>query len=576
MCRWIQRSISVFNKATNKSIPFARNEDFAYGDRGRLEWVVADPTHREFEIRFRTTPKRPTLQPRSYTPTVGVGDLLRFNSGKHRPVTVFYSAALADLTGDGRQDLIGCWNYSHRPGEPGSGVVCYPRLKGEGPPEFGDLVRARYAQTPASTSLTKFGGGPYVACALADLNKNEKVDLVYTTSGKATFYLNTGRRDYSGMPIFTPSGSVKVSKWNAIQVVDLNGDGAFDLVIDGQYLRNKNRDGWPFEPAEEVTLEAGVQPCFLDVNHDGCPDAMTLEESPGSGLSNYRVSWRRNLAESTPQFAQPETLTDIDAHIRRPRGLAAVTHGAQRGVLVQHDDFQAVSFYELVSKPDESPRFEHRYRAESRSAVMSLSDQAWPCICDWDADGDMDLLVGGGYGWPRIVINQGTASRPAFDEPKLILSEGKPIRLLRDEILGPPKNWHNMGYTYPVLVDWDGDELPDLVCPNETNRIFWYKNIGARKQPRFGKRRQIICDGYPDSPKLRKLSAERAADKKSSNGVYPYEKEQPFMWRTGAALADFNGDGLMDLDTHDGATRVATLFTQYRDENGKLRLRNDR
>ena len=41
--------------------------------------------------------------------------------------------------------------------------------------------------------------------------------------------------------------------------------------------------------------------------------------------------------------------------------------------------------------------------------VLGLGDQAYPCACDWDSDGDLDLLVGGGYGWPRIVINDGTA-----------------------------------------------------------------------------------------------------------------------------------------------------------------------
>jgi len=38
-------------------------------------------------------------------------------------------------------------------------------------------------------------------------------------------------------------------------------------------------------------------------------------------------------------------------------------------------------------------------------------------------------------------------------------------------------------------------------------------------------------------------------------------------------VADWNGDGLMDLATHDGATRKLTLFAQYRDERGVLRLK---
>jgi hypothetical protein len=32
-------SIEVINRTTDQRVPYARNEDFAYGDRGRLEWV---------------------------------------------------------------------------------------------------------------------------------------------------------------------------------------------------------------------------------------------------------------------------------------------------------------------------------------------------------------------------------------------------------------------------------------------------------------------------------------------------------------------------------------------------------
>ena len=61
-----------------------------------------------------------------------------------------------------------------------------------------------------------------------------------------------------------------------------------------------------------------------------------------------------------------------------------------------------------------------------------------------------------------MVINSGSNERPAWEEPELIYSEGQPIRVLRDEILRS-NHWHNMGYPYPVFVDWDGDGRPDLL-----------------------------------------------------------------------------------------------------------------
>ena len=36
-------SFEVVNVVTGKPVPFARSEDFVYGDRGRLEWVITDP-----------------------------------------------------------------------------------------------------------------------------------------------------------------------------------------------------------------------------------------------------------------------------------------------------------------------------------------------------------------------------------------------------------------------------------------------------------------------------------------------------------------------------------------------------
>lgn len=129
-----------------------------------------------------------------------------------------------------------------------------------------------------------------------------------------------------------------------------------------------------------------------------------------------------------------------------------------------------------------------------------------------------------------------------------------------------------------LVTAWRDKDQSGLVVQHNAFQELTFLVIAeepTRKQPKFGSRRQVLCDGYPDSSGLRSQSNRRANEVKSDNGVYPYEPERPFMWRTGAALADFNGDGLTDLVTHDGHTRVATLFAQYRAEDATLRLRKD-
>ena len=84
-------------------------------------------------------------------------------------------------------------------------------------------------------------------------------------------------------------------------------------------------------------------------------------------------------------------------------------------------------------------------------------------FADFDNDGDQDLLVGGGYGWPQIVINSGSDESPRYENARRITSVGTPLQLLRNPILGSPLSGHNMGYPYPVLVDWDADGRPDLL-----------------------------------------------------------------------------------------------------------------
>jgi len=567
-------SIVVISLATGDVVPHALSPDFGHGNRGRVQWVAQDPEHKAYEIRFSTADTRPALRPAAYTPPIGTGDLLRYNAGVPRPISLIYLSRLVDLTGDGKLDLVGCWNYAHEPGCPWDSIFCFPRVGDDDAFEFGDPVRLRYVEEAGSRDY-KTPSRIYMHADIVDLNGDGLPDIVYSPSGDNNLYLflNSGERDDGGMPIFVAEGKLPrgTSQWGPCRVVDLDGDGALDVVVGNTYLRNMNEDGWPPAPAAPVTLDCGSDACFYDVDGDGLPDAVCLIDGPVGEPRAKRVAWRRNLGGDPPTFGPPQVLEEIDDFWCNYLGI--VPDGPRRGLLVGHEVYQQVSFYEQTQSGGE-PRFRKFGRAESISAVLSLSDQAWPCGCDWDGDGDLDLLVGGGYGWPRIVINEGTRERPVFAEAKVIEAAGEPIRLLRDDIFGG-EHWHNMGYPYPVFVDWDDDGLPDLIVPNETDRIFWYKNIGTREEPKFGERRQIICDGYPDSAESRARSAALSADKAVPNNPYPYQEDQPFFWRTGAGFADLNGDGLMDMVTHDGHTRKLTLFVQYRDGEGNLRLRKD-
>lgn len=571
-------TIRVMDVTSGHPVPCAVTEDFAYGDKGHVEWVVEAPSHLRYEVRFRTATQRPPRAPARYTPPIGVGDLLRYDAGKPRPIVLCYPSALSDLTGDGRADLLGCWNYAYRPGTPWDGIVCYPRTGREDAFTFGDLVHLRYTTPENPGDFKDFSGG-YMNADFADLDGDGRIDIVHSpqAGGEIGFYLNTGTRDAGGMPVFTASGHIPrpSNAWQPCRIVDLDADGVWDLVSGAVYLRNTNPKGWPFAPADRIALDLGaVTPetgyqahTFLDLDNDGRPDAICLEPLPGDDVQAFRVVWRHNRGGERPVFDAPLPLDGVTPY--RPTGLATANDGDQPGLLVLHDVGQRVSFY---PRAERGPHFRACRQATSVSAVMSLSDQAWPCVCDWNTDGRWDLLVGGGYGWPRIVMNRGTRARPAFQEARPIAANGAPIRILRDIFFGTPY-WHNMGYLYPVYVDWDGDGLNDLLLPNETNRIFWYRNTGTRHAPRFEALRQVIVEGCEESAETRARTVARIAEQ---NTPYPTEPDQPFFWRTGAAFADWNGDGIMDLVTHDGATRKATLFVQYRDANGTLRLRKER
>src|SRR5262249_43948144 len=106
-------------------------------------------------------------------------------------------------------------------------------------------------------------------------------------------------------------------------------------------------------------------------------------------------------------------------------------------------------------------------------------------VADWDRDGRLDLLIGGGRGQVLVYLNQGTRANPRYPFARLACTAaGRPLGV----------GWS----AAPLAVDWDGDGALDLLCGAERNRILFFRNDpGADRSPRLSNRGFLTRDNRP-------------------------------------------------------------------------------
>jgi hypothetical protein len=149
---------------------------------------------------------------------------------------------------------------------------------------------------------------------------------------------------------------------------------------------------------------------------------------------------------------------------------------------------------------------------------IKLGSASTVFAADFNGDGLPDLLVGCIEGHVWLVPNEGTAGKPAFGKARKLQAGGQDIQVPH-------------GDSHPVVADWDGDGIPDLIVGTGAGSVLFYRNVGSAKEPTLAAAQTLVAEskfGHGGNPPK--------ADAKDCCGM-----------RAKVCVVDYNGDGALDL-----------------------------
>jgi hypothetical protein len=268
----------------------------------------------------------------------------------------------------------------------------------------------------------------------------------------------------------------------------------------------------------------------LDIICGSFLDTFTFFENTGTRTAPKYAPGRKLMNESGGMLR-------MDLQMITPT--VADWNGDGRPDIISGEEDGTVSFIEnLGRKQGGLPAFRAPRKFRQEMDAVKFGVLSTPFGCDWDGDGDWDLLAGDSAGYIAFIENlsgPGVAS-PKWAEPVKLAAGGKVIRFQagpNGSIQGPAEaKW---GYSVLTVADWDGDGLLDIMANSILGNVVWFRNVGTRTKPALAAAQPVEVEWDGAQPAL------------AWGWRKPQGKALLTQWRTTPVMNDWNADGLVDL-----------------------------
>ncbi|MCX6641268.1 MAG: FG-GAP-like repeat-containing protein [bacterium] len=310
--------------------------------------------------------------------------------------------------------------------------------------------------------------------ALIDIDGDGDFDLFSDYAGAIQFYRNIGTPNLFNFSFVTTTFSgIDVGSHATPTFIDIDADGDYDLFIGNEagniyfYRNDGTAQQYNFTLVtnnyNNIDVGEYASPEFADIDGDGDYDLLVGRECPGLTNSPGDIFYYKNVG--TPQVAQWQFITANFLSIDvgyDAQGTTTDIDADRDFDIFIRNSGSYLSYYQNIGAPD--------------SAAFSWVTDAYqdihgsllaPFFSDINGDNAPDLFMG------EVVV-----PNPPYPNLYLYLNQGTPQNASFTSYSSIAPNNYHVGI-FPSMADIDSDGDKDLFISDNNGYFYYYENIGT-------------------------------------------------------------------------------------------------